>query len=643
MPRRSMGQVDPKDAVGRITATTLATCAVAALAGACVAAFLLTPHNPFWQAPFHHDDFELLATSLAAPPWPLVRPASDLAYAALSGIHAQALYLTLFALVVLYQALATLFAARLLELRRSTRALAAASAVVAFCFFLVEDSPEAYRYTGTLTNAMSTTFGTATALLVLRAGELARAPRIGTVALFAFAALAKEDCVPFVLLVAGLTLLREIVAQRHERVRRACALLAALLPVGAGALLYGRLVVDSPFTGGAGVYETRFAPHDLAQVAWQYLTIAPGACLILGALIVVTIVAFVLRRDVAWRIACVWLLVAAWILPYAPLLRHVFGLYTYDWLPLMLAAIVLGSTELARGLERGARRASAAGALAALAVFAVVTTPGRAGRAAEFTVKQDTNARILGELARHRDALAREREVVVTGLDQVQTPWWFTRAEYVDRTIGGDVRWIFAAAPDSLLAIEHRNFDRSLDNGAIAIVPPTCVEQLDGVARLAFAPDLTATLEPGRPAGRSEPIRGRVALTDEAGARLLCRGWSAPERRDGTIVRWAEGPLAMLAVALPRDRDFRLRARVRAAPGLRVEQQWVAISVDGRRVRVARVSESGNEIEALVPAGTTRGAASVVTLEFADWLRPDGEAADARSHAAAGVEWVEVE
>jgi hypothetical protein len=108
-------------------------------------------------------------------------------------------------------------------------------------------------------------------------------------------------------------------------------------------------------------------------------------------------------------------------------------------------------------------------------------------------------------------------------------------------------------------------------------------------------------------------------------------------------VRWAEGPLAMLAVALPRDRDFRLRARVRAAPGLRVEQQWVAISVDGRRVRVARVSESGNEIEALVPAGTTRGAASVVTLEFADWLRPDGEAADARSHAAAGVEWVEVD
>ena len=637
-----MRDVDTQEAAGRLTAATLAACAIAALLGGSVAAFALTPHNPFWQTPFHHDDFELLATSLAAPPWPLVRPVSDLAYALLSGIHAQALYLTLLGLIVVYQALATLFVARLLELRRSALQLAAASAAVAFCFFLFEDSPEAYRYTGTLTNAMSTTFGTPAALLVLRGGALTRRSRIAALALFAFAGLAKEDCVPFVLLVAGLTVLREILARRHEQARAAFALLLALFPVAATALLYGRLIVDSPFTGGTGVYETRFAPLDLGRVALQYLTISPGACVILAALVLVTALAFAVRRDLAWRLACVWLLVAAWILPYAPLLRHVYGFYAYDWLPLMLAAIVLGGGELSSVLDRGRRRALVAAAVALLA-FVLLTTPGRTDLAADFTVKQQRNARILDELARHRDALASRREIVVTGLDQLQSPWWFSRAEYVDRRIGADVRWLFEAAPDSLVATKHREYDRSLDNGAVAIVPPSCVAQLAGVARLEFAPDLSATVRDEAPARVVEAVHGRAGLATDDGARLLCRGWSAPERVDGADLRWAEGPLAMLALPLPRDRAFRLAMRVIAAPGLRAEQQWIAVSVDGHRVLVARVPKGGGEIEALVPDGTTRGPVSVVTLEFADWLGRDAGPDDDGPRSAGGVEWIAVD
>ena len=209
--------------------------------------------------------------------------------------------------------------------------------------------------------------------------------------------------------------------------------------------------------------------------------------------------------------------------------------------------------------------------------------------------------------------------------------------------LDADDRWLFEAAPDSLVATKHREYDRSLDNGAVAIVPPSCVAQLAGVARLEFAPDLSATVRDEAPARVVEAVHGRAGLATDDGARLLCRGWSAPERVDGADLRWAEGPLAMLALPLPRDRAFQLAMRVIAAPGLRAEQQWIAVSVDGHRVLVARVPKGGGEIEALVPDGTTRGPVSVVTLEFADWLGRDAGPDDDGPRSAGGVEWIAVD
>src|SRR5262245_57185933 len=104
----------PTPVVQRFSPATFLLVAAAAALGAGIAGLWLTSGNALVQSPYHHDDFELLATSVRTLP-PLIRPVSDFAIALLADLGASVFYTALLVLILLYAPLCTLFTARFLE------------------------------------------------------------------------------------------------------------------------------------------------------------------------------------------------------------------------------------------------------------------------------------------------------------------------------------------------------------------------------------------------------------------------------------------------------------------------------------------------------------------------------------------------
>ena len=160
-------------------------------AGASVAAFADAPQSVLADA-FPPRRLRAAATSLAAPPWPLVRPGLGSRVRVPVRDPRAGAHLTLFAWIVSTRRSRRLFVARLLGSgARSSSSLARRRAPRSRSASSSSRTRRAFTATRALTNAMSTTFSTAACASLVLSAEPSRdvqgSPRF---ALFAFADLA---------------------------------------------------------------------------------------------------------------------------------------------------------------------------------------------------------------------------------------------------------------------------------------------------------------------------------------------------------------------------------------------------------------------------------------------------------------------
>lgn len=609
-------------------------CYAAALVGATVSFVLLTRANPILQYPFHPDDFDLLTLSVATLGMPAVRPVSRFLMALLADLGRHAFYVTLAALVVLYLVLSVRLVARVLAVRLSARELASACAVVGGAYFLFEAAPETVRYTGHMTNVLSTVFGMLAALAVWRGRRRGVWCDLASVVACALSVYAKEDCAPFVLLVAGARVGGQWRRRGACHAARSAGLLGALLAVSGSAFLYHRWVIASPFLSGAGPYELSFRPLDFARNAVRLLLVSRHAAFVLACFTAATVATLVLRSVRAERVALLWGSIGALVVPYALLTKHVYPLYAYNWLPPMLAGVVVMGLACARRVERRAlqRLLPVAGALA-LAGLYVVSTPARNEAAARLTRHQHESRAVVEAVVRHRQALAGAPLVVLTGLDVPRHPWMFGDGRFMNELLGHDVRWLLVVEPGSFADWVYAEFARPRDNRGVAVVSSTCLPMLATAPELRFQADLTARLIAARPAP-AVPEAIRIELGAVERAPLLCQGWSAPEGPDGRRVRWVEGAEALLLVALPRGTDLALRVRAWAAPGDRSRRMLLLL--DGALATAVDVDARGRPVDIVVPREVVCGAVSTISVRVDP--APE-EGAGARGIA---LEWIEV-
>jgi hypothetical protein len=602
----------------RRRAGSLLLAAGGAALGASLAAFVLTDANPIFQTPFHDDDFHQLATTLARLPLPPPRPVSAITVAALATLGPAVLYATLLALVVAYPLLCVVFVDRFLRVELSAGGLAAAAFGAAFGTFLYEHAPETFRYTGHITNALSTVLGMAAAVVMCGGASTTRRTVAGAV-LFALSAYAKEDLVLFVPGVAAVLALDAYRTNDQASRKRAGVLLAVTIAIAASALLYSRAFAAAAFTSNRGVYGVDFHPGQIVAAVGRYLGCTRYAAAILVLAVIVTLLVASRRAAPLLRLALVWGLVIALVLPYAPLASHVFEMYAYNWLPLILAILVVGWLAAYRSSNTStARLAMAAAAVVAAASLIATSHPGRARLARTITTEQARVRAVIDALLRNRDAFAGFDQVAVEGLEDMRTPWLFSDGRYVERLVGRRIFWLFVARPESWVARVHRQFERPIYSGAIFVVPPDC-GWLRDAPRLRFASDMRSEVV-APDASPTTAARGRIDLGSPDAAGLFCGGWSAPELRGGVALRWVEGHLGLLALALDRERGARLDLGLVPAPDR--PARTLHVLVDGTEVATVPVPADAASVAVTVPPRAIRYPVSHVFLWFADWSPP---------------------
>lgn len=596
---------------------------------------VLTRGNPVLQFPFHPDDYDLLTLSVETFGMPSVRPVSRFLMAMLADLGMHWFYETLLVLVVLYLVLCVLFAARVLAVRLSNRELVLGGFVVGLTYFLFEAAPETVRYTGHMTNVLSTLFAMLAALVLLRERPSTVWSDVGAVCLCLLSVYAKDDCAPFVLLVAALRVAGDVHRGGVRKAIRAGAVLGALLAAMISAFLYHRYVILSPFLSGEGHYQLSFRLPDLAGNVTHLLTLSRHVAVTLVCLGLASLATIFVRPEAFVRLAALWGLILALLLPYAALTRHVYQLYAYNWLPLMLAGIVVMGVSCARRVGNTATRAVLiAGGVAIVVGLYVLATPARNEAAQGFTRQQRQNRAIVAEVVRHREALRAAPLIAITGLDVPRHPWMFTDARYINELLRRDVRWLLVAEPDSFASWVYAEFNRPRDERSVTVISSNCLPMLAGVPQLQFEADLSTRLVPGTPSRPGGRAQTRIDFGADDGLGRLCHGWSAPESSGGRRFRWAEGSEAILLVALPRGIDLRFRIGVR--PPAPSAPRRAVVLVDGAPVGWIDVSANGEPVEVSVPHTVIRDSVSTVSFRFSGI-----DTEDARAPAAA-FEWLEV-
>jgi hypothetical protein len=459
-----------------------AMAATAALVGAGIGFFSATPENAVWPHPWHHDDFNLLGLAGVHVEFGTVRPLAAEISALLAALGPAAVYLALSLLVALPLALAVLWAAIVLDVRRGRAAFAAVGFAVGAVFFLFEASPWTVRYMGHLTNALSASLGMAAGLLALQIRRLGTGGRITMVALYGLAGLAKED----LLLLPMLSLAPAFVESWRigdRRGARVCArYLIAFVTLGAAIVAYN-VRSGSPFLFGSGTYEARLDPTSILATVKNYLVCTRYARNLLVGLATASLASIGLRLATPARWSLLWLAVLALIAPYAPIGAHFYPLYAFNWLPLMLAALAWTI------VQAGDRFPSPSGrvAVVSLAAIAVVSLYGiarkeRRAQAVSISSAQTFSRQAMASAAAAVQAHPDARYAVVLGADeQVVGPWFASTGVYLNRALGREVRWLVLQRPGSFArkVIDEQRWPH--DWGRIDFVDESCWPALAGL------------------------------------------------------------------------------------------------------------------------------------------------------------------
>lgn len=531
-PVEPVGPQGPPVSVLPILSRALA----AALLAYVLINFVLISGNAIVGFPIQHDDFTNLSHTSIDLHRAWARPVSTIILMALSMAGPTVFFVTLHVLTVSYVALALSFVAVLFRVRRPPFALLLALAAPAFAF---EYIVYYYRYTGLITNLLSTTFGTISLLMLLTGLREARRPglKVGVgVLAFVLSVLSKEDVIlPGVLLCAYLAL--PGVATSRRRRLAALVLTAALGVTAAAWLLYSTMIVHSAFLGMAsGTYERVLAPASLlATVVW-YLKATAGVKTVaaLQAFGLLVGLSFGLRRH--WReLVLAQVIPLALIFAYAPLPHHVNPYYCFNWLPWQTGCLMVAG-RLTALFPRRITRAGVLAALLALAAIPVVVTQRQRRAAIEwYSTEISVNRNIVNTLLTNRRVInAAQRVAILTA--PAHNPWFGTDGSFLANRYGLHPHWLVLVPRDGDY---YRSVLRLLGRLQVGAVETADIGELDRLPRMPvirFDPEGRGALTWSTPQRPKAPVEGSMSadpnpikVCDGTGVGITTISWRVPK------------------------------------------------------------------------------------------------------------------
>jgi hypothetical protein len=472
--------------------------------------FILCPGNHVAAFPVHHDDFTTLGNDLGWY-WLWPRPVFFAVSVALGVAGASLLYVSLHLFVIAYAALSLLLLRKLLDAPRMPLLFSVLLAAATLSF---EKTVEYTKYAGLLTNLLSGTLGVAAMCLMASASEesSARSRRrwwslLSIWGLLVLSFWSKED---FVAPAAALALYLAWEAVRRRTGAIWWLVLAAGVILAAGGLVAYNHMVQSPYTqSGAGTYKPDFSPVSISRTGAVYLLETPLA--ILATLLQASTLVWkaTIGSPIRWsRLLLYHALVAALVLPYACLPRHVALYYSQNWIVWQIGGALILLWKMGdRPLVRWAF------ALVALAcVF--ISQPGRRSTVQWYLEAAQVNGNIMQTLRAHAADLRPYREIVVEGAP-AHGPWFGNTGRYLARC-GLDQQWIVRVPKEGEYYRESTQLLGRPDMGSIRTVAAETEPPPAGLPIVRLSPDGRGIVDlPGVPRSSSmadswEPRIGRL-------------------------------------------------------------------------------------------------------------------------------------
>lgn len=414
-------------------------------------AYFTVSQYPPGSVPIHHDDYTNYAGGSVAFDWSWNRPLSSyvihlLAFGGPSWLIGAVRFLS-----VLFAFLSWILLCQLVQPRPYWVLLLLFGIAVFSTPIIVEYA----HYTGMITHLLSGCLGLGAVALLFRSATLFEEAHSGwfglliSVVLLVLSSLSKEDFVLLYALSLIFAVLRWPVQRRH-----------LILFGGAGLLLCAalmaasRFVASSNFLGIADRGSTYFidlSAISVAQTVYLYLLGGSHPAMKMHGWVVAATFAIstllatgsVLSQRRVSAPAYFVLAALTVIAPYSVLPNHVNAYYEFLWLPMLVAALVAGSAEVATLLPSSSpwlRRVPVLVLVAVAGVLSVVDYPGRLSISRWYDTKTQSNASVLAILNENRTRINAYRAVCITGADAF-SPWFLHSGQYLRSVMGLDAIW----------------------------------------------------------------------------------------------------------------------------------------------------------------------------------------------------------
>lgn len=524
-----------------------------ALLACCVIYFTITfiamPGTSLLGFPTEHDDYNNLSRSLRDSTSFGIRPVSTLFLALLSDLGITPFYIALHSLTIIYPALVLTFLAAVF---RVTRVSFPALLAIAALIYSFELTIFYSRYTGLITNLLSTTLAAAALLCIYHGFQSDRVKPVplamGVLAtLLSF--MAKEDAFLPVLLLCVFFSFQNITEDRRKLLLSlilAICLTAIVLLV----LLYQAVYKASPFVNQAeGPYRKVFTSASLLSTAGWYLTATVGTRILaiaqLGSWLII-LHPRIRRLFPAFFLA--QLIPLSLIAPYATLPNHKFSYYAFNWLPWQAGCLLAASHFFSEGLLRTRRLILfAVGAVVSVSVV-LATWPHRHRVHRWYQTRIAIAKNVAATIEANSAALAGNPKVGVVTPPQV-SPWFATDGKFLEKHFRIQSRWLVFVPKESDFYQAEMRLLRAPGRGSIEVRELSELADFTGVPLLRFdeegfgfldnlserSPKITAALW-------AEPNPAKVC--DGTGLAVVKIGWRVPPGGSAEIrVGSPRGPL----------------------------------------------------------------------------------------------------
>ncbi|MEM4188251.1 MAG: hypothetical protein QXN56_03725 [Candidatus Hadarchaeum sp.] len=548
---RQLHTLSPKNtcfsgfSIARFFLTALVACSITYF----TIVFISIPGTSFFGFPTEHDDYNNLSRSLRDSRAFGIRPVSTLFLALLSDLGITPFYIALHSLTIVYPALALTFLAALFNVPRLS---ILGFLPIATLIYSLEVTIFYSRYTGLITNLLSTTLAAA-ALLAMFHGF--RGDRVKPVPLALgllstlLSFMAKEDAFLPVLLLCVFLSFQNIATDR-KKMLFSVILAISLTAIFVLFLWYQAVFKASPFLNQVeGPYHKVLTLKSLLSTVGWYLTATTGTSIVaiaqLGSWLLLL---HQPTRKLYPAFLLAQLIPLSLIAPYATLPNHKFSYYAFNWVPWQSGCLLAASHFVTGGVLRKRRLVLLAGGVVVSLSVVLATWSYRHRVHRWYQARIGIAKNVAATIKTYSPVLAVHPKVGVVTPPQV-SPWFATDGKFLEKHFHLQARWLVFVPKDGDFYQAETRLLGAPGRGSIEVRDLSDIARFSGLPLVRFDEEgfgFLDYLREGSPEMKgalwAEPNPAKVC--DGTGLAVVKIGWRVPLGSSAEIrVGSPRGPL----------------------------------------------------------------------------------------------------